>query len=129
MRLQHLTLAGRSVSPRLVIAVLVIAFLAIVTAVAILAASGRSPTPPRPAAAPLANASPSPAMTTAAPTASPSPAVSIEPAKPKKVKDPVLGTDGRLTVLLLGSDYRPSLAGNRTDVIMVVSIDPATGAV
>lgn len=34
-----------------------------------------------------------------------------------------------MTVLLLGSDYRPSHAGNRTDVIMVVSINPTTGAV
>ena len=43
--------------------------------------------------------------------------------------DPVLGSDGRLTVLLLGSDDRASHSGNRTDVIMVVSLDPTTGAV
>ncbi len=41
--------------------------------------------------------------------------------------DPVLGTDGRFTVLLLGSDYRPAHPGNRTDAIMVVSVDPVTG--
>ncbi len=41
--------------------------------------------------------------------------------------DPLLGTDGRLTVLLLGSDYRPAHPGNRTDAIMVVSVDPASG--
>ena len=41
--------------------------------------------------------------------------------------DPLLGTDGRLTVLLLGTDYRPAHPGNRTDAIMVVSIDPTTG--
>ena len=41
--------------------------------------------------------------------------------------DPLLGTDGRLTVLLLGSDYRPSHPGNRTDAIIVVSVDPTTG--
>jgi LCP family protein required for cell wall assembly len=41
----------------------------------------------------------------------------------------VLGSDGRLTVLLLGSDYRPGLSGSRTDVIMIVSLDPNTGAV
>jgi len=41
----------------------------------------------------------------------------------------MLGTDGRLTVLLLGSDYRPAHPGNRTDVIMVVSVDPTSGAV
>jgi LCP family protein required for cell wall assembly len=38
-----------------------------------------------------------------------------------------MGTDGRFTVLLLGSDYRPAHPGNRTDAIMVVSVDPATG--
>ena len=36
---------------------------------------------------------------------------------------------GRLTVLLLGSDARTSHSGNRTDVIMIVSLDPTTGAV
>jgi polyisoprenyl-teichoic acid--peptidoglycan teichoic acid transferase len=30
-------------------------------------------------------------------------------------------------VLLLGSDYRPAHPGNRTDAIMVVSVDPVTG--
>jgi anionic cell wall polymer biosynthesis LytR-Cps2A-Psr (LCP) family protein len=37
------------------------------------------------------------------------------------------GKDGRLTVLLLGSDYRPTLSGERTDVIMVMTINPNTG--
>ena len=32
-------------------------------------------------------------------------------------------------MLLLGSDFRPSSPGNRTDAIMVVSLDPATGQV
>jgi LCP family protein required for cell wall assembly len=41
--------------------------------------------------------------------------------------DPVLGTDGRLTVLLLGSDYRPAHPGNRTDAIIVVSVEPVSG--
>lgn len=36
------------------------------------------------------------------------------------------GTDGRLTVLLMGSDFRPDYdPGERTDVIMVVSLNPA----
>jgi anionic cell wall polymer biosynthesis LytR-Cps2A-Psr (LCP) family protein len=39
------------------------------------------------------------------------------------------GTDGRLTVLLLGSDYRPGLYGERTDVVMVMSIDPNNGRI
>jgi len=61
----------------------------------------------------------------------PSPAASLVP-EPTLTPapagaDPVLGTDGRFTVLLLGSDYRPAHPGNRTDAIMVVSMDPASG--
>lgn len=36
------------------------------------------------------------------------------------------GSDGRLTVLLLGSDWRPRASGERTDVVLVMSIDPNT---
>lgn len=57
------------------------------------------------------------------PSATPSP--SPTPATPGA--DPLLGTDGRLTVLLLGTDYRPAHPGDRTDAIIVVSIDPTTG--
>jgi LCP family protein required for cell wall assembly len=39
------------------------------------------------------------------------------------------GTDGRFTILLLGSDARKGLLGERTDTIMVVTIDPNTGRV
>jgi LCP family protein required for cell wall assembly len=61
----------------------------------------------------------------------PTPAPSLEPepsptATPPGT-DPLLGTDGRFTVLLLGSDFRPAHPGNRTDAIMVVSVDPASG--
>lgn len=81
-----------------------------------------SPTPsPSPTATPSPSPSPTP-RSTPTPSPSPSPSPSIGP-------DAVLGTDGRLTVLLLGSDYRPAHPGNRTDVIMVVSLDPTTGAV
>jgi LCP family protein required for cell wall assembly len=66
------------------------------------------PLPPDPTLAP--SASPIPSPTPGPPTA-----------------DPLLGTDGRLTVLLLGSDYRPAHPGNRTDAIIVVSVDPTTG--
>ena len=55
--------------------------------------------------------------------ASPSPAASATPPG----ADALLGTDGRFTLLLLGSDYRPAHPGNRTDAIMVVSVDPSTG--
>ncbi len=61
----------------------------------------------------------------------PSPAASLVPEPTPNPTpagaDPVLGTDGRFTVLLLGSDYRPAHPGNRTDAIMVVSVDPASG--
>lgn len=55
----------------------------------------------------------------ATPTPSPTPA-------PLRLAD-LLGSDGRLSVLILGSDKREGLAGERTDTIMVASIDPTTG--
>lgn len=39
----------------------------------------------------------------------------------------ILGRDGRFTILLLGSDARPSHPGIRTDSIMIASVDPLTG--
>jgi LCP family protein required for cell wall assembly len=39
----------------------------------------------------------------------------------------VLGTDGRLTVLLLGIDGRNGTLSGRTDTMMIVSVDPASG--
>jgi LCP family protein required for cell wall assembly len=57
------------------------------------------------------------------PSATPSPTPSPTPVG----ADPQLGVDGRLTVLLMGTDYRPAKPGNRTDAIMVVSVDPSTG--
>ena len=60
------------------------------------------------------------------PSVGPSASASAQPSA-ANVADPLLGTDGRLTVLLLGSDYRPAHPGNRTDAIMVVSVDPTTG--
>jgi LCP family protein required for cell wall assembly len=39
----------------------------------------------------------------------------------------ILGRDGRFTILLLGSDARPSLSGLRTDAILIASVDPVTG--
>ncbi|MFV2062915.1 MAG: LCP family protein [Chloroflexota bacterium] len=38
-----------------------------------------------------------------------------------------LGQDGRLTVLILGSDFRAESGGERLDVVMVATIDPLTG--
>jgi LCP family protein required for cell wall assembly len=80
------------------------------------AASSPPPAPSDPLLPPTPSLAPSQSIT---PTPTPSPT--------PRGADPLLGTDGRLTVLLLGSDYRPSHPGNRTDAIMVVSIDPTTG--
>lgn len=43
--------------------------------------------------------------------------------------DDLLGEDGRLSVLILGSDLRDDIIGERTDAIIVASIDPGTGQV
>ena len=47
--------------------------------------------------------------------------------RPKKGLPVKLGKDGRLTVLLMGSDWRPTAGGERLDVLMVATIDPITG--
>lgn len=47
--------------------------------------------------------------------------------RPKRGLPIDLGKDGRLTMLLLGSDFRPDIGGERTDVMMVATIDPTTG--
>jgi LCP family protein required for cell wall assembly len=76
------------------------------------------------------------ALPTASPTfpplpPTPSPALSSSPepsdSPPPAGVDPLLGSDGRLTLLLMGTDYRPAHPGNRTDAMIVVSIDPTTG--
>lgn len=83
---------------------------------------------------PPASEQPIAALPTDAPTPTPAPTPSptplppgITPAPTPPGPDPLLGTDGRLTVLLMGSDSRPSHPGHRTDAIMVVSVDPTTG--
>ena len=92
----------------------------------VLAAPGASPSPS------LADG----ALPTASPTfpplpPTPSPAASATPVvvrrHPEVGGPPLLGSDGRLTLLLMGTDYRPAHPGNRTDAMMVVSIDPTTG--
>lgn len=47
--------------------------------------------------------------------------------KPSGARPIKLGKDGRLTVLLAGSDWRPAARGERLDVLMVATIDPQTG--
>jgi anionic cell wall polymer biosynthesis LytR-Cps2A-Psr (LCP) family protein len=48
--------------------------------------------------------------------------------KPKNGLPVKLGKDGRLTVLLIGSDWRPKSGGERLDVVLVATVDPETGA-
>jgi polyisoprenyl-teichoic acid--peptidoglycan teichoic acid transferase len=43
--------------------------------------------------------------------------------------DELLGRDGRLTVLILGSDFRKGIVGERTDTIIVATLDPRSGDV
>jgi anionic cell wall polymer biosynthesis LytR-Cps2A-Psr (LCP) family protein len=47
--------------------------------------------------------------------------------RPRKGQPIDLGKDGRLTVLLIGSDWRPNSGGERLDVVMVATVDPVTG--
>lgn len=75
---------------------------------------------PAPSAVSPALASPSPG-----PSASPAASALPDPCAPAtSLLD--LGRDGRLTVLLLGSDFRRTVGGERMDVILVMSLDPAT---
>jgi len=43
--------------------------------------------------------------------------------------DQLVGSDGRFTMLVLGSDARKGLGGERTDTIMIVTINPQNGKV
>ena len=52
-----------------------------------------------------------------------------EPTKPPLRVADLLGSDGRLTVLILGSDEREGVIGARTDAIIVATIDPVSGKV
>jgi polyisoprenyl-teichoic acid--peptidoglycan teichoic acid transferase len=61
----------------------------------------------------------------AKPRATPTP----QPTKPPVRVEDLLGSDGRLTVLLLGTDKRKGIVGERTDAIIVASVDPASGKV
>ncbi len=52
-----------------------------------------------------------------------------EPTKPPLRLEDLVGEDGRLTVLILGSDHRDGVIGERTDAIIVASVDPRSGRV
>lgn len=48
-------------------------------------------------------------------------------ASPSTLSPPIsYGADGRFTLLLIGSDWRAHSGGERTDVLLVMSIDPIT---
>jgi polyisoprenyl-teichoic acid--peptidoglycan teichoic acid transferase len=115
----------RALSPvsKAVAVVGVVVAIVAVGAIIVLAAGLQQPqTAGGPTAAPPTE---EPLPPTASPAPSSTPAPTPTPLPPRA--DPLLGTDGRLTVLLLGSDYRPSSPGNRTDAMMIVSVDPTTG--
>jgi LytR_cpsA_psr family len=110
-----------------------IAFPAIVAAAAAAASLAALGSPSRtPSSSPqtdavMAQASPTDPPLPPEPSVDPSASAEPTPSPAPPGADPLLGTDGRFTVLLLGSDYRPAHPGNRTDAIMVVSVDPSTG--
>ncbi len=51
------------------------------------------------------------------------------PTRPPMQLDELLGQDGRLSVLILGTDLRKEVIGERIDAIIVATIDPQTGRV
>ncbi|MFN8621748.1 MAG: LCP family protein [Chloroflexota bacterium] len=84
---------------------------------------------PSPSVAPSASPCAVPPSAAASPPAAPSPGPSASPAPVDPCPRPAaldLGEDGRLTVLVLGTDYRDGLGGERTDAIIVMSLDPVT---
>lgn len=52
-----------------------------------------------------------------------------EPTEPPLRVEDLVGEDGRLTVLILGSDYREGVIGSRTDALIVASVNPLSGRV
>jgi len=66
---------------------------------------------------------------TPTPTPTPAPTPTPTPTRPPLATADLLGADGRLTILLLGSDLRKGIVGERTDTIIVATIDPASGRV
>ena len=120
---QALSLRRRLVAASGLLGITVLAGATVVVLVAL-----SSPQAPVAAAAPTASPRPAPTPTpTPSPPPTPSPSPSPTPSPAPEGPDELLGTDGRFTVLLLGSDYRPSKPGNRMDAIMVVSVDPVSG--
>ena len=111
----------------LALAGLLVPVILVVALVGGLALSNPPPNAPPLGAGVVPTASPTfpPLPPTPSPAASSTPEPSDSP--PPAGVDPLLGSDGRLTLLLMGTDYRPAHPGNRTDAMIVVSIDPTTG--
>lgn len=82
------------------------------------AATPRRTRRPRPTTSPVSSPSPTP-VPTPVPT----------PMPPIAGLEAIAGADGRFTVLVLGSDARKGLIGERTDTILVATIDPSTGRI
>lgn len=92
-----------------------------------------SPTGPQ-GAGPLPTESATPTPLTAAPTPSTSPAASPTPvptpvATPTPTPEPDWAADGRLNVLLIGSDAGPGRWSMRADAIILASVEIETGRV
>jgi LCP family protein required for cell wall assembly len=90
------------------------------------AGASASPEPtPEPTSEPTPEPSLAPSLrATPAPTAVPTPVPTPEP-----TPQPVWAADGRLNVLLIGSDAGPGRWSMRADAIILVSVDVATGRV
>jgi len=75
-------------------------------------------------AIPSASFEPTP---TPPPTPTPEPGVTEPPPTPTPEPPPVWARDGRLNLLLIGSDYAPGRWLIRTDTLILLSVDVATG--
>lgn len=110
--------------------------LALVIALSGCVSVGAAPSVPAPSATPApVGATPGSEPSVTVPEASPEvPSQSPRTPKPAYAQlsppaDALLGTDGRWTVLVIGTDAREPLPGHRTDAMLVATINPITGDV
>jgi LCP family protein required for cell wall assembly len=83
----------------------------------------------QPTPTPFQPIAPTPTKTViAAPTATPAPTDELVPQFPTSNPSDVTQVSGQVNILLLGSDYRPA-RGFRTDVILLLSLNPDKGTV
>ena len=76
---------------------------------------------------PTATASPTP-TSTPTPTATPAPTATPRPGSLSQAVPPIPQANGRINILLLGSDQLPGHADFRTDAFILLSYNPKTGA-